>query len=211
MFIPRAASILLLIIGTAACSSDSSNDSPTAPGSPTAPSTTSTTASRVITLNPQTPSPVGKAIAIFVATDPAGHRAGMISLAITAHNLSDVYGLRAGLRWDESIFETDGIGPGGFMTQGGTQVTCCLSTLSTAVESAQVLAVDRPTSGAPVSGSGEMILVRLRPRDGAPAGTYPLTFQALSFQPGAFVTGDGPGKNQKWPQDNLYTATLTLQ
>lgn len=150
--------IAMLLIAVACNKGTPTSPSPSTPppASPTPPA---------LTFTPDTESPSGRAMAILVAS--RGHEPGKITLAVTAHNLSNVSSVRGEIWWDQTLLVYDNWGQGEWFAQGGAIVDWTFFTNTPGIQ----LYLDRPTTLPTAAGSGEVFLFRLRPRDGVRSGT----------------------------------------
>src|SRR4051794_20116125 len=128
----RAMTAAFFLIVAAACSK---SDGPTAP-TPAAPTPIVAAPSvPVLTLEPDTTSPVGQSVAVTFAS--RAQEAGKIAVAVTGFNLQNqispsVFGLtgvQGRLKWDDTLLEIDARGIGDFLggNSGGGPCTTDLA------------------------------------------------------------------------------------
>lgn len=168
-------------------------------GSPAAPAPTPapTPVPLRLTFAPATTTPIGAAMAIYPAS--RGHQDGMISLAITAHNLVEVYKVRGELRWNPAVLDFDSWGQGEFFNQGGAIVDW---TFYTTGGDHIALFLDRPSTLPGASGSGEIFLFRLKPRPGVRSGQTAIQWSDPRLYNEGF---------RARPLDNVYGGVVTIQ
>jgi hypothetical protein len=210
--------ICLTLTGAEACSKAAAPTAPTPAPVVTAPPTPP-----VLTLEPDTDSPVGESVAITYGS--FGQEPGKISIAITGFNLRNqigvepiisptgfgVSGARGQVRVDDALLEFDGYAFGDFVG-GAVQGVICPPILP---ESPGIypFCVARKDDKQ-VTGSGELFLLRFKPRPGITAGAtrielvphkahqqnYTTPLQLLPFFP------SGTNKIQ-----NSYGGTITIR
>lgn len=176
---------LLLVAGC-------SKSSPTAP-TPAPP----VVVTRTLTFAPASSSPSPGTLSVQLAS--RGHEAGKIAVAINAHNLSGVVRVRGALRWDRNLLEYDSWGEGDWFKQGGALVDW---TFFTSTPGQFTLFIDRPTTLPGAVGSGEIILLRLKPRAGVTSGTSQIQWD----EPAVYPVNFSP-----FPLVNVYGGTVTIQ
>jgi hypothetical protein len=179
-----------------ACAVACGSNSPTAPTPPVV-APPPTTRIPVLTFTAATNTPVGAALAIQVAS--RGQEAGKIAIAITAHNLNGVVRVRGGLRWDRNLLEYDTWGEGDWFKQGGALVDW---QHFTSTPGQLTLFLDRPTTLPGASGSGEILLIRLKPRAGVLSGSSQIQWDEPAIYPVNFSA---------LPLNNVYGGTITIQ
>jgi hypothetical protein len=192
----RPITVVLILTAVALAACGGGDSSPTAPTPVSTPTPTPTPVPE-ITFTPATASPVGAAMAIFPAS--RGQEPGMISLAITAHNLTGVYKVRGEVRWDPEVFRLEAWGEGDWLKQGGALVDWTFYNNS---PGELVLFLDRPTTFPPAEGSGEIFLFRLEPAPGVTSGQSAIQWS----DPRLFDEGF-----RRQQLDNVYGGTLTLR
>lgn len=204
---------------TAACGGGGSTPtetpiSPTPPPSPT----TAPSQARALEFTPDTLSPVGEAIALSSAS--RGYEAGKVTFAVSAYNLANhstlgepgVHGVWGRLKWDAALLVLDGLGPGGFLQQGGVEPSCCTAgeVVIQPSEGTLPFSVQRRPETATVSGHGEILLVRLRPRDGVTDGSTRIEFTTIAPPYFPEVIRLRPFPRYPVPQ-NIYGGTVTIR
>jgi hypothetical protein len=163
-------SIALAFIPVAGCNSAESPTSPTpeptlGPSAPLPP---------VVTFEPDTLTPVGQAVALTYGS--RSQEPGKIVVAVTGFNLRNeisptvngVSAARGRLKWDDALLEIDGVGVGDLF--GGNSAGNVDNGGWPEMPGTFPFAVRR-NDQARVTGSGELVLLRLRPRTGITAGT----------------------------------------
>ena len=186
MSITRLAIAFLAALLTA-CAGISPSSSSTS--TPTAPSTPTPTAP-ALTFTSDTAAPVGQSVGITLASTPSP-TPGILRLAVSGYNLKNDHvspGMGAGVRsvcgrmkWDGSLIELTGGGPGEFLRQGGATVLVPMPAASSqSVEgSTHGFCVQRGSGAVPpllAYGSGEIWLFGLRLREGVTSGTSTVEF-----------------------------------
>jgi hypothetical protein len=170
-----AAMIVMTVVIAEACNKAASPVAPTpAPVAATPPATLP-----VLTLEPDTASPVGQAVAITYASRK--QEAGKIAISVTGFNLrnaldSNIFGvgsIEGRLKYDDAVLELErnaaGLEGGDFLRQGGVAVSCCLAR-STVQPGLYPFFVGR-AGDERVQGSGELFLARFQPRAGVTSAT----------------------------------------
>ena len=145
---------------------------PTTPTNPTAPTPAGPVP--VVTLQPDTPSPVGQAVALTYAS--RAQEPGKIAVAVTVFNIQNqitpaVVGFHTAegrLKWDASLLELDATGAGDLL--GGNSAAASCAPRDPQIPDTFAFCIGR-IDRAPVTGSGEIFLVRLQPRSGVTSGT----------------------------------------
>lgn len=171
-------------------------DSPLAPPPVTAPPPAPVV--RTVTFTPDASTITGSALSI--QTSNRGNEAGKVTIAIVVHNIPrSVHKVRGELRWDPALLEYDNWGQGDFLNQGGALVDW---TISTATAGQVSLFLDRPSTLPPAGGSGEIIVLRLRPRTGVTSGTSRLQWDDPRLLDSEF---------RRYVPANIYTGTITIQ
>jgi hypothetical protein len=166
----RALAAGLVLVLSASCGQSAA---PTAP-TPSAPAPTPITTS-VLTLEPDTGTPVGQAVAITFAS--RAQEAGKITVAVTGFNLQNqitptvvgVSTVAGRLKWDDALLELDAIGAGD-MFGGNAGANFGRDSRGTDAPGEYPFVISR-IDLARVTGSGELFLLRLRPRPGVNTGT----------------------------------------
>lgn len=199
----------------AGCSS-SKSETPTAP---TPPVTPPAPALPVLTVEPDTTSPVGQAVAITYAS--RAQEPGKIAVAVTGYNLRNqlsngtvgVFGVVGVLKWDDALLEVDGVGAGDFLG-GNSQANCCRWTGPDA-PGTYPFSVDRDDRSV-ATGSGELFLIRVKPRAGITAGASRIEMipfksndSSVTFMPTVLLVPFRPPPAIK--VDNVYGATITIR
>ncbi len=183
---------IVVLCGITACSSDRTtpaSPTPTTPVTTTTPPTTTPPSSRVLTFTPDTPTPIGEAVAITVAS--RGQEDGKIALAVTAFNMVNqsnlggspgIAGVYGRVRWDSALLVNDAAGIGDLMRQDGVEPSCCTPGEAdiVAADGTFPFSIQRRPGTPLVSGSGEIVLFRLVPRAGVTSGTSRLDFIPIS-------------------------------
>ena len=178
-------SLLLLIasaLTAAACNKSTPSaptpvaTSPTTPTTPTTPTPTPTPTALlpVLTLQQDTGSPVGQAVALTYAS--RAQEAGKIAIAVTGFNIQNqitptVFGFSTAegrLKWDASLLEIDGEGAGDLL--GGNSAAGACAPRNPQVPDTFAFCIGR-LDQTRVTGSGEIYLFRLKPRSGVTSGT----------------------------------------
>jgi hypothetical protein len=179
-----------LLVGLSACGSN-----PVAPPTP-APPTPTPTPALVLTFTPQTASPIGAALAIFPGS--RGQKEGMISLAVTAHNLNNVSKVRGEILWDPDVLDFDSWGEGDWFKQGGALVEWSFYDYAGKIS----LRLDRPSTLPGASGSGEIVLFRFKPHGTRRTGSTPLQWNNPELWESDY---------SDCRLDNVYGGTITIQ
>jgi hypothetical protein len=128
----------------------------------------------VLTLEQDTATPVGQAVALTYAS--RAQEPGKIAIAVTGYNIQnqitpDVVGFNQAegrLRWDASLLEVDATGAGDLL--GGNSLAGMCVPRDPEIPDTFPFCIGR-LDRARVTGSGEIILVRLKPRSGVTSGT----------------------------------------
>ena len=168
--------MVLTLTAAAACNKSTPSSPTPTPTTTTTPTTpTAPTASLpVLTLQQDTDSPVGQAVALTYAS--RSQEAGKIAIAVTGFNIQNeisasVSGFNTAegrLRWDTSLLEVDGAGAGDLL--GGNSAAGACVPRDPQIPDTHAFCVRRLDSTR-VTGSGEIYLVRLKPRSGVTSGT----------------------------------------
>jgi hypothetical protein len=216
----RSLSFLLLVgltvLPAVACNKA---ETPTAP-TPVPTPAPSAQAPPVLTFEPDTLTPVGQAVALTYGS--RSQEPGKIVVAVTGFNLRNeisptvngVSAVRGRLKWDEALLEIDGVGvgdlfggnSGGNVDNGGWPEVPGTFPFGA-----------RRNDQARVTGSGELVLLRLRPRTGITTGTTRIElepFLANEGGPFPFMTPlllfpyQPPRGNQL---QNAYGATIAIR
>ena len=212
----------LLFVGltltiTGACSSPAAPTAPTPAPVVTAP----TPLLPVLTLEPDTGSPVGESVAITYGS--RSQEAGKIVIAVTGFNLTNrrsataigVRGVIGAVRVDDAVLEYDAFGLGSLLG-GNDGATFCdndtggfRSFFPDTPDIYPFCVLSR--SAANVTGSGELILIRFKPRPGVTSATTRVDL--VPFQSNGYTTTldmlPGPSTTNKI--QNTYGATVTIR
>jgi hypothetical protein len=189
---------LVLLPFLAACSGSSPTaPTPVATPAPVAPAPAPVATTRSLTFAPASTNPVGSALGVIGGS--RGAEAGKIVLAVAAFNLAGVTKMRGTLRWDRNLLEYDTWGEGEWFKQGGALVEW---TFFTSTAGQVGLFLDRPTTLPGANGSGEIILIRLKPRAGVVSGTSAVQWDEPAIYTGIF---------SQLPLTNSYGGTITIQ
>jgi hypothetical protein len=212
--------VAVTVFAVGACS----KATPTAPTpTPAAPVVTPVAALPVLTLDSDTGSPVGQAVALTYAS--RSQEAGKIGVAVTGFNLrnqitptvSGLTGVEGRLKWDESLLEYDATGAGDLL--GGNSGATPCRTNGIEMPGTVPFCISR-IDRARVTGSGELFLVRLKLRPGVTSGTSRIELVPFRANEGGpalatFMTSlllfpyePGPGGNVI---ENAYGATITIR
>ena len=218
---PLTVGLLVMMAFVTACGRGTS--SPTSPTTPTPPTATPlpppTQAVRILEFTPDTPTPINEAIAITVAS--RGQEQGKIALAVTAFNLVNhsnlggmpgVAGVYGRVRWDDALLVQDAAGIGDLMSQNGVTPGCCTPGEAPIQPQAGTFpfSVQRMPGTPLVSGSGEIVLLRLLPRDGVTSGTSRIEFVQIAPPLFPEVIRFRPSPTYTVPQ-NVYGGTVTIR
>lgn len=173
----------------------------------------------VLTLEQDTSSPAGQAVALTYGS--RSQEPGKIVVAVTAFNLlngplssqNGFFGAIGRLRWDEALLEIDAVGIGDLLggNSGGT-VSRGIWPEMPGTFPFHVQRNDRTL----VTGSGELVLLRLRPRTGITSGTTRIElepFLANAGRPFSFMTSLWldpylPARGNQI--ENAYGATIAI-
>ena len=221
---PALLSFVLTFTVTAACSKAAAPTAPTPAPAPTTP----TTVVPVLTLEQDTGSPVGQAVAITYASQM--QEAGKITIAVSGFNLSNVVNARQAiigvasvegrLKYDDAVLDIErtaaGVMAGDFMRLPGQPVSCCRSNYPVA-PGLYPFFVGR--DGPPAQGSGELFLARFQPRAGVTSATTRIELVPFNVSEAAgprytFVTPllMGPYSQDRGNLiENAYGATITIR
>lgn len=187
---------LAVLVGSA-CSASSSKNPPTSPTS-TVPT---------LTFSAETATPVGEAIAVTLAS--RDQLSGMTTLAVSGFNLrnlgSGVGAVAGRVTWDTSLLALDAVDSGDWFRTGGGLMGCCKYPVDDPPGSYTFL-VSRENGSPPISGSGEIFLLRLKPRQGVVSGTSRIQFAQFNQFPPVYLS-----PNVARPLDNLYGGTVTIR
>ncbi len=216
----------LLIVGltltvTAACNSTAAPTAPTPTPTPAPVVTTPTPLLPVLALEPDTGSPVGESVAITYGS--RSQEAGKIVIAVTGFNLTNqrsatafgVRGVIGAVRVDDAVLEFDAYGFGALLG-GNDGATFCdndtggFRSFFPDVPGIYPFCV-LSRSPANVTGSGELILIRFKPRPGVTSATTRV--ELVPFQSNGYTTTldmlPGPSTTNKI--QNTYGATVTIR
>jgi len=123
--------------------------------------------------------------------------------------IAGVYGR---VRWDDSLLVQDAVGIGDLMSQDGVTPGCCTPGEAPIQPQAGTFpfSVQRMPGTPLVSGSGEIVLLRLRPRDGVTSGTSRIEFVQIAPPFFPEVIRFRPFPTYTVPQ-NVYGGTITIR
>lgn len=201
----------------------------TTASSPAAPSEVAPpTPTLTLTLTPDTNSPADESVGLTYASQ--FQVPGKIVVAVTAFNLTNrlsanVTGfsvVTGRLKWDGALLETElftpetpdvGRGPGTLLGNGLDEVSCCRT--EDEGPGFYPFRLGR-RDGARVSGSGELFLIRLKPRPGVTSGTTRIELEPIVANPGGFtymtplwLSPYNPSRGNTI--ENTYGATITIR
>jgi hypothetical protein len=184
-------------------------------------------ASSTLTLQPDTASPVGQAVAITYASRM--QEPGRIAIAVTGFNIQNVVsanisgitGIGGWLKYDDTVLEiernAEGLAVGDFVQQGDTPTYCCLWQNIDVPNGVYPFFVSRAGNGRnTVQGSGEILLARFHPRAGVTSATTRIELAPFDVDPAlggaSYVTTlllSPYGRRNMI--DNTYGATVTIR
>lgn len=213
----KTLTVAILLTGLAGAGCKSKSGAAETPTSPTTPPPAAAT--RRLTFTPDSENPQAEGVSLAVAS--RGAVDGMITLAVNAHgivnreNLSGspgIHGMWGRVDWDASQLALDAFGPGALLQQGDVQPGCCLAGEAPIQkrDGSFPFSVQRMPDTAQVTGSGEVVIFRLKPIDGVTAGTVRLDFKVI--QPGLFneTIRLRPYQQYQVPQ-HFYGGVVTIQ
>lgn len=214
----QGALVVVVAVGTcvltAACSASSGSATP-----PTSPGTSV----RVLTLAPETTTPIGQAVALTLAS--RDQEAGKITLAVSGFNLTNTLsvntqgfsGVSGRIGWDPALLEPDGLDSGDFLRQGGASVSCCRQSTAAAeaIPGTYPFLVVRGDETR-LMGSGELFLIRLKPVQGVTSGTSTIRFieevqnrGGFPFTAAVVLSPFNPGRGST--VEHVYGGTVTIR
>ncbi len=146
---------------------------------------------------PEAPSTV---VGQVVSLQPTGKmgETGKVVLAVWLHNQDRVFRFRGSVRWDRNLLDYDAWGEGDWFKQGGALVNW---TVTTSTPGQITFSMDRPSTASAASGSGEVLIIRLKPKTAVSNGTTPLQWD----QP---VVSDSTGRSVGI--DRAYGGSITV-
>jgi hypothetical protein len=134
---------------------------------------------RAIEFIPDTSAPAGEAVGLTLGSPL---EAGKLLLAVSAFNLQNhtnlsgspgISGVWSRVIWDDALLVFDGVGAGNFMRQNDIEPGCCTPGEANVppLPGSFPFSVQRSPGSPQLTGSGEILRIRLRPRDGVTQGT----------------------------------------
>lgn len=150
-----------------------------------------------LTFVPEAPSSiVGQVVSLQPTTRLLEN--GKVVFGIWIHNMDRVFRFRGSVRWDRNLLDYDAWGEGDWFKQGGAIVNWSVTTSTPGQVS---FSMDRPSTASAASGSGEVLVIRLKPKTAVSNGSTPLQWD----QP---VVSDSSGRSLG--VDRAFGGTVTV-